>query len=159
MPVPPIGCRVFTPPTWISDRRGTGDFLLFPFWETVSNVISTIVVQNTPFISASVDYSSWLFRISVDVFRQKVTFSSDKMLTDMTPTAGQLYGAQIPAMTMNVKTAVSIAFLYFRRNRNVKCNATKIWECTKKNLFKSCQLFDIFLKASSFRSTLQDFWW
>ncbi|XP_056636623.1 transcription factor Sp9 [Diorhabda sublineata] len=27
------------------------------------------------------------------------------MLTDMTPTAGQLYGAQIPAMTMNVKTA------------------------------------------------------
>lgn len=30
------------------------------------------------------------------------------MLTDMTPTAGQLYGSQIPAMTMNVKTAVSI---------------------------------------------------
>lgn len=30
------------------------------------------------------------------------------MLTDMTPTAGQFYGAQIPAMTMNVKTAVSI---------------------------------------------------
>ncbi|XP_044266701.1 transcription factor Sp9 [Tribolium madens] len=27
------------------------------------------------------------------------------MLTDMTPTAGQLYGAQIPAMSMNVKAA------------------------------------------------------
>lgn len=26
------------------------------------------------------------------------------MLTDMTPTAGQLYGAQIPGMTMNVKS-------------------------------------------------------
>lgn len=24
------------------------------------------------------------------------------MLTDITPTAGQLYGAQIPAMTMNI---------------------------------------------------------
>lgn len=30
------------------------------------------------------------------------------MLTDMTPTAGHLYGAQIPAMTMNMKTTVSI---------------------------------------------------
>jgi hypothetical protein len=29
------------------------------------------------------------------------------MLTDMTPTASQLYGAQIPAMSMNVKAAVS----------------------------------------------------
>lgn len=30
------------------------------------------------------------------------------MLTDMTPTAGQFYGAQIPAMTMNMKAAVSV---------------------------------------------------
>lgn len=29
------------------------------------------------------------------------------MLTDMTPTAGQLYGSQLPAMTMNVKSNVS----------------------------------------------------
>lgn len=62
------------------DRRGTGDFLLFPFWETVSNVISTIVVENTPFISAPVDYSLWLLRIFVDVFRQKVTFPVTKCL-------------------------------------------------------------------------------
>lgn len=34
----------------------------------------------------------------------------DTMLTDMTPTAGQLYGSQIPGMTMNMnlnKAAVS----------------------------------------------------
>lgn len=30
------------------------------------------------------------------------------MLTDMTPTAGHFYGAQIPAMTMNMKSPVSI---------------------------------------------------
>lgn len=95
-----------------SDRRGTGDFLLFPFRKTVRNVISTIVVYRifTHPLYQCVGwlYSSWLFWISVDVFRQKVNFSSDKMLTDMTPTAGQFYGAQIPAMTMNVKPVVSI---------------------------------------------------
>lgn len=32
------------------------------------------------------------------------------MLTDMTPTASQLYGAQIPAMTMNVKAAMNVSF-------------------------------------------------
>lgn len=30
------------------------------------------------------------------------------MLTDMTAAAGQFYGSQIPAMTMNVKAGVSL---------------------------------------------------
>lgn len=33
---------------------------------------------------------------------QRILFEL-KMLTDMTPTAGQLYGSQLPAMTMNIK--------------------------------------------------------
>jgi len=30
------------------------------------------------------------------------TYTATNMLTDMTPTAGQLYGSQIPAMGMNI---------------------------------------------------------
>lgn len=42
----------------------------------------------------------------------------DAMLTDMTPTAGQLYGSQIPAMTMsisNINKTVSL-FRFFDTN-------------------------------------------
>lgn len=51
---------------------------------------------------------------AVVIFRDFPKGEGVSMLTDMTPTAGQLYGSQIPAMTMNVKSAVSLyrVFLY-----------------------------------------------
>lgn len=45
------------------------------------------------------------------IYVNKLCDTEDNMLTDMTPAAGQFYGAQIPAMTMNIKNSVvSIRF-------------------------------------------------
>lgn len=109
MAAQPIGCRLLYPPLSAPHSRGTGDFLLFPFRETVSNVISTIAVQTTLYrcVVIPIVYRGCCWVYGSSCFRKKWLDSAD-MLTDMTPTAGQLYGAQIPAMTMNVKTAVSI---------------------------------------------------
>lgn len=74
MPVPRIGCQVFAPPTCTPTEGEPVIFCGSPSEKTVSNVISTIVVNITPFLSVRrLIIHRDCFCGFVDVFREKVT--------------------------------------------------------------------------------------
>lgn len=73
-------------------------FCVFDCCFTKRSIVKLIRTFNG---SIRVRYSSWGLPSSI----------LSNMLTDMTPTAGQFYGAQIPAMTMNMKAVSNIIYI------------------------------------------------
>lgn len=86
-------------------ERGTRDLGGFsPSRELVGDVVPTIAVPWKSFVCASVCVLFVSVRFIIDEDDCSIVIRAE-MLTDMTP--GHLYGAQIPGMTVNVKTTVS----------------------------------------------------